>query len=100
MNESTPDPVALAGYVLRRHEALLESNDRDEILDIFEDFAAFAPALARAALAVCRVEELADRLEREADVLSDSRSGLAVHAGSVKARTVTRIRAALREADR
>ena len=97
MNESTPDPVALAGYVLRRHEALLESNDRDEILDILEDFAAFAPALARA---VIRVEELADRLEREAVVLEDSRSGLAVHAGSVKARTVTRIRAALREADR
>lgn len=97
MNENTPDPVALAGYVLRRHEALLESNDRDEILDILEDFAAFAPALARA---VERLDALTDRLEREAVVLEDSRSGLAVHAGSVKARTVTRIRAALKEADR
>ena len=38
---------------------------------------------------------VADRLEREADALKNSRSGLAVHAGSVKERTVARIRTAL-----
>ena len=50
---------------------------------------------ANTAVKVKRVEELAERLEREADVLNDSRSGLAVHAGSVKERTVARIRTAL-----
>ena len=109
--------LALPAYVLKRFEDLARTNDQAEIKEVFEDFIAFAPDLARVAtdltaqldserfahantaVKVKRVEELAERLEREADVLNDSRSGLAVHAGSVKERTVARIRAALNGGD-
>ena len=105
--------LALPAYVLKRFDDLARADDPTEIKEVFEDFIAFAPDLARVAIdltaqldaerfahantaaKVKRVEELAERLEREADVLNDSRSGLAVHAGSVKERTVARIRTAL-----
>ena len=109
--------LALPAYVLKRFEDLAWTDDPAEVKEVFEDFIAFAPDIARVAtdltaqldaerfahantaVKVKRVEALADRLEREAVVLEDSRSGLAVHAGSVKARTVTRIRAALNGGD-
>ena len=105
--------LALPEYVLKRFEDLTRTDDPTEVKEVFEDFIAFAPDLARVAtdltaqldserfahantaVKVKRVEELAERLEREADALNDSRSGLAVHAGSVKERTVARIRTAL-----
>ena len=105
--------LALPAYVLKRFDDLAQADDPTEVKEVFEDFIAFAPDLARVAIdltaqldaerfanantavKVKRVEELAERLEREADVLNDSRSGLAVHAGSVKERTVARIRTAL-----
>lgn len=105
--------LALPAYVLKRFDALARADDPTEVKEVFEDFIAFAPDLARVAIdltaqldaerfahantavKVKRVEELAERLEREADALNDSRSGLAVHAGSVKERTVARIRTAL-----
>lgn len=105
--------LALPAYVLKRFDDLARADDPTEVKEVFEDFIAFAPDLARVAIdltaqldaerfahantavKVKRVEELAERLEREADVLNDSRSGLAVHAGSVKERTVARIRTAL-----
>lgn len=52
-------------------------------------------AHANTGVKVKRVEALADGLEREADKLGDSGSGLAVHSGSVKGRVAARIRAAL-----
>ena len=105
--------LALPAYVLKRFDDLARADDPTEVKEVFEDFIAFAPDLARVAIdltaqldaerfdhantavKVKRVEELAERLEREADALNDSRSGLAVHAGSVKERTVARIRTAL-----
>ena len=91
--------LALPEYVLKRFEDLTRTDDPAEVKEVFEDFIAFAPDLARVATdltaKVERMEALADRLEREAGALRDSRSGLAVHAGSVKERTVARIRAAL-----
>ena len=105
--------LALPAYVLKRFDDLARADDPTEVKEVFEDFIAFAPDLARVAtdltaqldaerfahantaVKVKRVEELAERLEREADALNDSRSGLAVHAGSVKERTVARIRTAL-----
>ena len=91
--------LALPAYVLKRFDDLTQTDDPTEVREVFEDFIAFAPDLARVATdltaKVERMEALADRLEREAGALRDSRSGLAVHAGSVKERTVARIRAAL-----
>ena len=78
--------LALPAYVLKRFEDLARANDQAEIKEVFEDFIAFAPDLARVAtdltarldaerfahantaVKVKRMEELADRLEREADV--------------------------------
>ena len=91
MTENTPDPTALAGYVLRRHEALLESNDRDEILDILEDFAAFAPTLANA---VERVEALAEKHETTARNMGPGSNG-----GALAAKIAQDIRAALNGGD-
>ena len=58
-----------------------------------------APDLARTVIdltaKVERVEALADLLEREADELNGHPSRLAAHTGSVKKRTVARIRTAL-----
>ena len=71
---------------------ILDDSEADLPNDLYPLNVREARTLARA---VIRMDELADRLEREADVLSDSRSGLAVHAGSVKERTVARIHAAL-----
>ena len=63
-----------------------------------------APDLARAVIdltaTVKRVEALAEGLEREADKLGDSGSGLAVHSGSVKGRVAARIRTVLDEGAR
>lgn len=76
--------LALPEYVLKRFEDLARTNDQAEIKEVFEDFIAFAPDLARVATdltaqldserfahantaaTVKRVEELADRLENEA----------------------------------
>ena len=76
--------LALPAYVLKRFEDLARTNDQAEIKEVFEDFIAFAPDLARVAtdltarldaerfahantaVKVKRVEELADRLEHEA----------------------------------
>lgn len=60
--------LALPAYVLKRFEDLARANDQAEIKEVFEDFIAFAPDLARVATdltaKVERVEALADRLER------------------------------------
>ena len=62
--------LALPAYVLKRFEDLARTNDQAEIKEVFEDFIAFAPDLARAVIdltaKVKRVEALAARLEREA----------------------------------
>ena len=62
--------LALPAYVLKRFEDLTRTNDQAEILEVFEDFIAFAPDLARAVIdltaKVARVEALADRLDNEA----------------------------------
>ena len=62
--------LALPEYVLKRFEDLARTNDQAEIKEVFEDFIAFAPDLARVATdltaTVKRVEDLADRLEHEA----------------------------------
>lgn len=76
--------LALPAYVLKRFEDLARTNDQAEIKEVFEDFIAFAPDLARVATdltaqldserfahantaaKVKRVEDLVDRLEHEA----------------------------------
>ena len=63
--------LALPAYVLKRFEDLARANDQAEIKEVFEDFIAFAPDLARVATdltdKVKRMEALADKLEREAE---------------------------------
>ena len=62
--------LALPAYVLKRFEDLARTNDQAEIKEVFEDFIAFAPDLARVVIdltaKVKRVEDLVDRLEHEA----------------------------------
>ena len=76
--------LALPEYVLKRFEDLTRTDDPAEVKEVFEDFIAFAPDLARVAtdltaqldaerfahantaVKVKRVEDLADRLENEA----------------------------------
>ena len=62
--------LALPAYVLKRFEDLARTNDQAEIKEVFEDFIAFAPDLARVVIdltaTVERVEDLVDRLEHEA----------------------------------
>ena len=76
--------LALPAYVLKRFEDLARANDQAAIKEVFEDFIAFAPDLARVATdltaqldserfahantaaKVKNVEALADRLENEA----------------------------------
>ena len=90
MNENT-DPVALARETVSEYERYVPH----ALGVIVRERFTLARAVIDLTAKVERMEALADRLEREAGALNDSRSGLAVHAGSVKARTVTRIRAAL-----
>ena len=92
MADHAPKPLTsdelsrLPIYVLKRFEDLARTDDHDELREVFEDFIAFAPDLARVAtdltaqldaerfahantaVKVKNVEELAERLEREADV--------------------------------
>ena len=92
MADHAPKPLTsdelsrLPIYVLKRFEDLARANDQAEIKEVFEDFIAFAPDLARVAtdltarldaerfahantaVKVKRVEELAERLEREAEM--------------------------------
>ena len=76
--------LALPAYVLKRFEDLARTNDQAEIKEVFEDFIAFAPDLARVAtdltaqlvserfahantaVKVKNVEALAVRLDNEA----------------------------------
>lgn len=76
--------LALPAYVLKRFEDLARTNDQAEIKEVFEDFIAFAPDLARVAIdltaqldaerfahantavKVKGAEALADKLDREA----------------------------------
>ena len=62
--------LALPAYVLKRFDDLAQADDPTEVKEVFEDFIAFAPDLARVATdltaKVARVEALADRLDNEA----------------------------------
>ena len=62
--------LALPEYVLKRFEDLTRTDDPTEVKEVFEDFIAFAPDLARVVIdltaTVKRVEDLVDRLEHEA----------------------------------
>ena len=86
------DPITLAREVL-------ETAHEDETVTVCSVPDNKAAALAHAVIdltaMVERVEALADRLEREADELNGHPSRLAAHTGSVKKRTVARIRTAL-----
>ena len=101
--------LALPAYVLKRFEDLARTNDQAEIKEVFEDFIAFAPDLARVATdltakldserfahantaaTVKRVEELADRLDAEAELVGE-------YGGTITAYTAE-IRAALNGGD-
>lgn len=95
------DPVTLAREVLddERAWAALDPGHHPEGQAAVYRLANAAPTLAHAVIdltaKVERVEALADRLEREADELNGHPSRLAAHTGSVKKRTVARIRTAL-----
>ena len=77
MADHAPKPLTsdelsrLPIYVLKRFEDLARTDDHDELREVFEDFIAFAPDLARVAIdltdKVKRMEALADKLEREAE---------------------------------
>ena len=74
--------LALPAYVLKRFEDLARANDQAEIKEVFEDFVAFAPDLARVATdltdKVKRMEALADRLDVVANELeADGEDGYA-----------------------
>ena len=62
--------LALPAYVLKRFEDLARTNDQAEIKEVFEDFIAFAPDLARVATdltdKVKRMEALAETWEEAA----------------------------------
>ena len=69
---TSEDLPALSVYVLTRFDDLTQTDDPTEVREVFEDFIAFAPDLARAVIdltaKVERVEELAGRLfDAEAD---------------------------------
>lgn len=81
---TSEDLPALSVYVLTRFDDLTQTDDPTEVREVFEDFIAFAPDLARAAtdlaaqldaerfahantaVKVKRMEALADKLDREA----------------------------------
>ena len=99
------DPVTVAREVLEADRARQEFSASnpfgawDILAQLQQTFSDNAPHLAHAVIdltaKVERVEALADRLEREADELNGHPSRLAAHTGSVKKRTVARIRTAL-----
>ena len=68
---TSADLPALSVYVLTRFDDLTQTDDPTEVREVFEDFIAFAPDLARVAIdltaTVKRMEALADKLEREAE---------------------------------
>ena len=105
--------LALPAYVLKRFEDLARTNDQAEIKEVFEDFIAFAPDLARVATdltaqldaerfahantaaTVKRVEALADDMDHDADLL-DQTDDLRLHLIAATHREdATRLRAAL-----
>ena len=70
--------LALPEYVLKRFEDLTRTDDPTEVKEVFEDFIAFAPDLARVVIdltaTVKRVEALAETWE-EAARLVEARGG-------------------------
>ncbi len=105
--------LALPAYVLKRFEDLARTNDQAEIKEVFEDFIAFAPDLARVAtdltaqldserfahantaVKVKRVEALADDMDHDADLL-DQTDDLRLHLIAATHREdATRLRTAL-----
>ena len=109
--------LALPEYVLKRFEDLARTNDQAEIKEVFEDFIAFAPDLARVAtdltaqldserfahantaVKVKNVEALADDMDHDADLL-DQTDDLRLHLIAATHREdATRLRAALNGGD-
>lgn len=108
--------LALPAYVLKRFEDLARANDQAEIKEVFEDFIAFAPDLARAVIELtaerdayreentrfreqaARVKALSDRLDAAAADDFDGVSGTSV--SLVKYETAKAIRTALNGDDR
>ena len=109
--------LALPAYVLKRFEDLARTNDQAEIKEVFEDFIAFAPDLARVATdltakldserfahantaaTVKRVEALADDMDHDAGLL-DQTDDLRLHLIAATHREdATRLRAALNGGD-
>ena len=109
--------LALPAYVLKRFEDLARTNDQAEIKEVFEDFIAFAPDLARVAtdltaqldserfahantaVKVKNVEALADDMDHDADLL-DQTDDLRLHLIAATHREdATRLRAALNGGD-
>ena len=91
--------LALPAYVLKRFEDLARANDQAEIKEVFEDFIAFAPDLARVAIdltaTVKRVEALADDMDHDAGLL-DQTDDLRLHLIAATHREdATRLRTAL-----
>ena len=105
--------LALPAYVLKRFEDLARANDQAEIKEVFEDFIAFAPDLARVAtdltaqldserfahantaVKVKNVEALADDMDHDADLL-DQTDDLRLHLIAATHREdATRLRTAL-----
>ena len=96
--------LALPAYVLKRFEDLARTNDQAEIKEVFEDFIAFAPDLARVAIdltdKVKRMEALADDMDHDADIL-DQTDDLRLHLIAATHREdATRLRTALNGDDR
>ena len=94
---TSEDLPALSVYVLTRFDDLTQTDDPTEVREVFEDFIAFAPDLARAVIDLTekaeRMEALADRLSAEAADDFDGVSGTSV--SLVKYETAKAIRAAL-----
>lgn len=109
--------LALPAYVLKRFEDLARANDQAEIKEVFEDFIAFAPDLARVAtdlaaqldaerfahantaVKVKNVEALADDMDHDAGLL-DQTDDLRLHLIAATHREdATRLRAALNGGD-
>ena len=109
--------LALPEYVLKRFEDLTRTDDPAEVKEVFEDFIAFAPDLARVAtdltaqldaerfahantaVKVKNVEALADDMDHDADLL-DQTDDLRLHLIAATHREdATRLRAALNGGD-
>ena len=96
--------LALPAYVLKRFEDLARANDQAEIKEVFEDFIAFAPDLARAVIdltaKVERVEALAKGLDHEADMIeAEGSDGVEAYVDAARS-DAYRIRKALNGDDR